>query len=277
VDPFERLRWVARRGAGGAGGAATVAAEAAPAFSALAGERGALLTSARRLLDFHPACGPLWWMCARVLAADDPELAASFAAAELEEDPTARQVAMELAARRPAVVVALAAPAEHAVDALVAAPPPEVRVVADHWSLRRLVAALATAGDGLDGGGVTPEVTGWAPEEVEEALAGADLALVDVLAAGPAGVVGPPPAALLARAAAGARVPLWAVGGTGRVLPEPLFELLLSRLASDPGGGELVRAVDVACYLGPAGAADPRAALAESDCPVPVELLRRAR
>jgi hypothetical protein len=273
VDPFERLRWVAR---GPADGAASVAADAAPAFVALAGERGALLTAARRLLDFHPACGPLWWMCAQVLAADDPELAASFANAELEEDPTPRQVAMELASRRPAVVVALALPSEHAVTALAAASPPCVRVVADHWSLRRMVAALAgfEASDGPDPGEV-PDVTGWGTDEIDEALDGADLALLDVLAAGPNGVVAPPGAASLVRAAARRRVPVWAVGGAGRVLPEALFELLLARL--EPGAGELVGTLDLAAYIGPEGSADPRTALRSSDCPVPVELLRRAR
>jgi hypothetical protein len=273
VDPFERLRWVAR---GRADGAASVVADAAPAFSALAGDRGALLTAARRLLDFHPLCGPLWWMCAQVLAADDPELAASFANAELEEDPTARQAAMELAARRPALVVALALPSEHTVTALAAAAPAAVRVVADHWTLRRLVAALSDVdADELPDAVGTSEVTGWRTDEIDDALEGADLALVDVLAAGTGGVVVPPGGAALAQAAARRHVPLWAVGGTGRVLPDPLFELLLSRVEAD--AGELVRPIDLSSYIGPDGAADPRAALASSDCPVPVELLRRAR
>lgn len=266
MDPFERLRWVAR---GASSGSADVAVDAAPAFSALAGEPGALLTAARRLLDFHPACGPLWWLSAQVLAADDADLAVAFATAELEEDPTARHAERAIASRAPAVVAAVAAPGEHVVPALAGSPPPSIRVVGERWATRRVIAALAEDAEGVR------EVTGWSELEVDEALERAELVLVDVLAAGPAGVVTPPGGAALTRAAAHHGVPVWAVGGAGRVLPAALYELLVSRVGEELA--DVVGADRLGAYVGPHGTQDAAAALAASDCPVPVELLRRAR
>jgi hypothetical protein len=277
MDPFERLRYVARSAPSGS---AAVASAAAPAFAALAREPGALLTAARRLLDFHPSCGALWWMCAQVLSADDPELAAGFSVAELEEDPTGRVAEHLISERRPAVVVALAAPGENLVPALAGAALRSIRVIGDGWETRRVIAELAGAlsewsEDSEEPQGPQPEVSGWSTYEAEEALRGADLVVMDVLAAGPAGVVVPPGGAALALHASRTHVSLWAVGGTGRVLPEAVFELLLSRL--EPSAGELVATSLLTSYVGPGGAGDPRTALATPDCPVPVELLRRAR
>ncbi|MGH9208547.1 MAG: hypothetical protein ACRD1G_18670, partial [Acidimicrobiales bacterium] len=65
MHPIERLRYVAR--ADGAGPSALVRA-AAGALAGFSGEPVALVTACRRLVDRHPAVGPMWWLAARVMA-----------------------------------------------------------------------------------------------------------------------------------------------------------------------------------------------------------------
>ncbi|HUC35869.1 MAG TPA: hypothetical protein VMR97_01965 [Acidimicrobiales bacterium] len=87
MHPIERLRYVARAGWAGP---SELAAEAAWALADLAErEPAALVPACRRLLDRQPGCGPLWWLCARVLSAPDPVTEAVVCAEELCDDPTA--------------------------------------------------------------------------------------------------------------------------------------------------------------------------------------------
>ncbi len=66
-----------------------LAAEAAWALADLAArEAPAVLPACRRLLERHPDCGPLWWVAARVVGADDPAAEAEWCAAAIESDPT---------------------------------------------------------------------------------------------------------------------------------------------------------------------------------------------
>src|SRR5579871_2010666 len=112
---MERLRYLAR---GGGSGCATIAGQAAIALGGLGDlDAGAVVTAARRLLDHHPACGPLWWVCAHVLAADDPYLAAGFAGAELDGDTTDRRLAGLLDERAVRAAAVLARPEEQATAA----------------------------------------------------------------------------------------------------------------------------------------------------------------
>jgi hypothetical protein len=86
VHPIEMLRAVARSRRGPPG---ELAAEAAWGLAALAEEEpAALLPACRRLLERQPACGPLWWLCARLLVAGDPVEEAERCAALLIDDPT---------------------------------------------------------------------------------------------------------------------------------------------------------------------------------------------
>ena len=66
MHPIERLRHVARAGDMDA---SLLAEEAAIALGGLAFEPRALVPATRRLLEFHPSCAPLWWVCAELLAA----------------------------------------------------------------------------------------------------------------------------------------------------------------------------------------------------------------
>ncbi|HUY64991.1 MAG TPA: hypothetical protein VMV14_10820 [Acidimicrobiales bacterium] len=86
VHPIERLRYVARSGWAGP---SDLGAEAAWALADLAQhEPAAVLPACRRLLERNPACGPLWWVAARMLDAGDLVSAAERCADELDDDPT---------------------------------------------------------------------------------------------------------------------------------------------------------------------------------------------
>jgi len=98
VHPIERLRFVAKAGWGGP---AELGVEAAYALAELAEEEPpALLPACRRLLERNPACGPLWWVAARLLCAGDPMSEAARCARALEEDPTEQRLEEALSGRR---------------------------------------------------------------------------------------------------------------------------------------------------------------------------------
>jgi len=68
-----------------------LAAEAAWGLGALASEEpAAVLPACRRLLERQPACGPLWWVSARILTAGDPAGEADRCASMLTDDRTPR-------------------------------------------------------------------------------------------------------------------------------------------------------------------------------------------
>src|SRR5260221_6929745 len=85
MHPIERLRMVARAAGEGP---ALLAQEAAGALAAFAGDPAGLVTACRRLVDRQPTSGPIWWLAARGLAADDPTGEAWRAAEELSGDGT---------------------------------------------------------------------------------------------------------------------------------------------------------------------------------------------
>ena len=94
VHPIERLRYVAR--ASGAPQAVLVR-ETAAALGSLAFDPAGLVTACRRVLDRHPACGSLWWLAAHVLTTvGDPDEEGWRCADELEDDPTADELAHAL-------------------------------------------------------------------------------------------------------------------------------------------------------------------------------------
>ncbi|MEZ5257202.1 MAG: hypothetical protein R2705_10030 [Ilumatobacteraceae bacterium] len=110
------------------------------------------------------------------------------------------------------------------------------------------------------------------------AVAACDLVLVEATASGPDGVLcvaGSRSAAALARTTG---VPVWAVVGVGRRLPERLWYSLLERVGQgvDPWelDDEVVPIELIDRVIGPGGDTDPAAALAGSDCPMAPELLR---
>jgi hypothetical protein len=198
-------------------------------------------------------------------AADDPLEAARRAAAELCSDPTSDRVGRELRASFTASdVLALTAPVELLLPAFETSKPYTLRVVSSPWSLRRCMQALAVV--------TSADVTGWSSGEEHEALRGAGVLLVEVLAAGPGGALGTPGAAAALQAARDEGVAAWAVIGTGRALPERLFDAASER-AGDRA--DHLGLDDFALAIGPDLTGAGATVAAQVTCPAGPELLRR--
>jgi hypothetical protein len=265
MHPIERLRYVARIDGADFG---LVAMESAAALGAVAAsEVAALVPSCRRLIERHVTNGALWWLSARVLSSPDPVDAAREAAAALEADPTYRTLTREV-------------PDDTAV-LLVGWPDIVADAVARRGDLEVLVTESGGEGDSLvrrmlrDGSDATP-----VPDRgIGAAATVAGLVLLEALAAGPSGIIAAPGSHAAAAVARHAGVPVWATTGVGRVLPDPLWSSLLSRL--DQGGlepwdrdAELVPADLLDLVVGPDGLAEVADGLAAATCPPVPELLR---
>ncbi|HWD23845.1 MAG TPA: hypothetical protein VG368_00110 [Acidimicrobiales bacterium] len=285
MHPIERLRYVARAGDADPG---LLAQEAADALGTLGGDARALVPACRRLLEFHPSCAPLWWVCARLLVASDLRQAADLAAQLLYDDPTADEVAAHL----PAGAVVVTDCGSIAVAGLSQRPDLSIRLVASASALRYGMRRI-------DG-----DVTGYDPVECDDACASSTIVLVEPTAAGPQGVVLDETGAALVDSAVRSSVAVWAVVGEGRLLPLSLLDALTRAVglgASNPPDDEqefdplpragrygkaprpasgshcTIPAASIGAVVGPTGAARTTVALGRATCPSPTELLEPSR
>lgn len=264
MHPIERLRHVAReRGAG----ASLLGREAAAALAGFSADPPALVTACRRLVDRHPAVGPIWWTAARVLAAADPAGEARRCAAQIDGDPTTGVLAAELPDG--ATVLVIGWP-EQTADALTRRADLDV-LVADGGGSDGNYLARRLARDGS-------EVAAVADAGIGSAAAAADIVVIEATAAGPGGLVAASGSLAAAAVAHHLGVPVWAVVGEGRVLPGRLWAALEARLDDDAdpweSAYEIVPVSLVAVAVGPAGRAAPDTVERRADCPVAPELLR---
>jgi hypothetical protein len=218
-----------------------------------------LIVACRQLLAHHRDNGTLWWMCARICAADRPGRAAHESARVLGDDQTAPRLAGALPFPHDEPVAVLGWP-ETVADAL--AERTDLDIVAVDLSprpgaLRRRLRY-----------GETPlriatpdELMTVAPTHV----------LVEVLAASPTTV-------LVAAVVNDAlemlpdAAEIWLVVPEGRLLPERLYDACVAASASAAHDSfPILGATRVATPSGVASAAEP---MPRADCPVPPELLR---
>ncbi len=261
VHPIERLRYVARASDADP---ALVVRETAGALAGLRLDPAGLVTACRRIVERHPTAGPLWWLCARTVTAADPMAEAWRCVEAIEEDPTA--------------------------DELAAALPDDATICVVGWP-SQVARALVRRGDvtvlAVDGEGaglarrlrrLDVEAEEVAPGALAAAATAADVILVEAEAIGPDGFVAPLGSHAAAAVGYCAEVPVWLLGGVGRLLPEPLWHSVLARLASEREPWELDHDVVplslVSKLCGPAGPEDAAAGLRRLDCPVAPELLR---
>lgn len=235
VHPLERLRHVARTSPLSH---RLLVEESAAALAGLGGDPGALLLSCRRLLERQPACGPLWWLCARLLSAGDTVEEAWLCVEELDRDTTAHVLAAHL--------------------------PQDATVVVLGW--------LELTAGALAGGNLQVRVV---EGEGESPTLSSDLVIVEASAMGPDGWVGPMGSRATLDVASSAGIPVWVVAGVGRVLPTALWSALTARLVASKqpwvAGEEVVPLDLVTAVIRPAGrglASEPRPA----DCPEVAEL-----
>jgi hypothetical protein len=267
MHPIEHLRYVAR-----ATGAdpAVVAHEAAAALADMARlEPAGLVPACRRLIERHLVAGPIWWLSARILGAEDPVQAARGAMAELAGDETDRHLAAVLPDGATVMVVGWP---DISGAALRRRGDAEVLVVDSGGEGAPLVRRLDSAGN---------EATLVPDSGIGPAAAVSDLVLIEALAAGPPGVMAAPGSLAAAAVAAHSLIPVWAVAGVGRVLPLRLWEAIATRL--DQSGhepwdrpAELVGADLISRLIGPDGEVDTDGGLAAATCPAAPELFRAA-
>jgi hypothetical protein len=264
MHPIERLRYVARVEGADFG---LIASEAASALGALAAtDVAGLVPSCRRLVERHVTNGPLWWLSARMLSSPDPVDAARESAAALDADQTGRQLAMALPDE--SVVLVVGWP-DIAADAIARRGDLEVLVADSGGEGASLVRRLS--GEGA--ASLVPD------RGIAAAATVADVVVVEAQVAGPGGIISAPGSHAAAAVAQRRGVPVWAVVGVGRALPEPLWAALLSRL--DQSGlepwdrdAELVANSLIDSVIGPLGPVGTGEGLAATTCPVAPELLR---
>lgn len=270
VHPIEHLRYVARaRGAD----PVSLVQEAAHALSSMRFDPSGLVVACRRIVERHPDCAPLWWLCARLVTAADPVETAWAVADEIAADATSTQLVRSL--------------------------PDDATVVTIGWP-QLAGAALARRGDiGVLAVDSDHAASGFAQRlerhEIEceivpaEGLAAAvglaDLVLIEADALSPSAVVGPPgtSAAILLGGHLG--VPVWIVSGLGHCLPDGLVDAMCERtprsawqhdryVFADEGWDPVTRVVRSSGPVDVAAASGPRSAVLITDCPPAPELLR---
>lgn len=225
-----------------------------------------LVVACRRILERHPECGPLWWLCARLLTSTDPFELTWELADEIDRDPTAGELTVTIP--DDATIVTVGWP-ELALQALVRRG--DVTVLA--CDSRHEASSFVQRLERFD---VPCEPV--APEALMGAVGAADLVLVEPLAVSPARVVAPVGSGVAAAVARTLDTPVWIVAGVGRRLPEGLVDAMVERVAcagepwdldTDQFATSLVTHV-----VGPTGIRPADATAFTPDCPMAAELLR---
>lgn len=265
MHPIERLRFVARSQGAPAG---LLVEESAAALAAFRDDPAGLVAACRRIVDRQLSCGPLWWLCARLLCSPEPMAEAHAVVAELDADPTARLLAAALPDDATAVVVGRP---DQSMASLARRGDVEVLVVDVDGDADAVARRLAHAG--CDASGVPARAVG-------PAVAGAGVVLVEALAVGPGEALVATGSRAAAATARHAGVPVWLVAGAGRLLPPRMWEALVGRWGAsvDPfEAAEEVLPLDlVSSVAGVAGVVDVDEGLRHVDCPVAPELFRLA-
>jgi hypothetical protein len=262
VQPFERLRYLARWSDEDDG---ALVSEAADCLAGFADDPAGLVVACRRLLSHHPASGALWWLCARVLTAPEPADAAWEAWTLVNEDRTAERLAGLLPFPHDEPIAVLGWPGL-AGAALAERPDLDVIAVRRRSGDDRLRARLARR-----------EHPVRVVSEVELAALEPSHLLVEATAASPTCAVVPDGAADLLGDLARGGTTGWLVAGVGRLLPERLFASLRHELERDDPDHVPVALVDIARFArvaGPHGLDAPDTLSRRIDAPVAPELLR---
>lgn len=261
MQPFERLRHVARWS--GDDDAALVS-EAADCLAGFADDPAGLVVACRRLLVHHPASGPLWWLCARVLTAPDPAPAAWDAWKRVSEDATPERLAGLLPFPHDDPIAVIGWP-DVAGVALAERPDLDVVAVRRRSGDERLRARLARR-----------DLRVPVVDEVDIIALEPSHLLLEAVAASPTAAVVPEGTGHLLDALSAAGAVAWLVAGVGRVLPERLFASLRRQVEAleDPPSVDVLEVGRFARIAGPLGLDPPDALARRVDCPVAPELLR---
>jgi hypothetical protein len=209
VQPFERLRYLARWGSDEDG---ALVAESADCLAGFDDDPAGLVVACRRLLHHHPDVGALWWLCSRVLCAPEPAEAAIAAWELLHNDNTAARIAAALPFPHDPPVAVLGWP-DITAEAMSTRPDLDVIAIRRRGAADRLLAARLRR----------TEATLRVVSDVEVAALEPTHLLVEVAAISPAGGALAPAGATAVIGGIGSRAELWLVAPVGRLLPDRLF------------------------------------------------------
>ena len=262
MHPIERLRYVARaRGAD----AESLVRETAGALRGLGLDTAGLVVACRRIVERHPTCGPLWWLCARMLTSADPMAAARSAIEEIERDATVARLVAELP--------------DGGTVATIGWPELTAMALTRRGDVRVLAVDAAHQASSfvqrLERAEVESELV--PTEAAAIATAAADIVLLEADALDLSHVVATTGSAVLAAAAGLSGTSVWCVAGRGRRLPAPMLAAIVERVAHqsiDPWSRdvEALPTALVAHIVGPDGRLPATAIRAE--CEMAPELLR---
>ncbi len=276
MHPIEHLRYVARaRGAD----PASLVRETAHALSSMRFDPSGLVVACRRIVERHPECGPLWWLCARLLTSADPFATAWDVAEEIGDDPTATVLARALP--DDATVVTIGWP-DIAGAALGRRGDAAVLAVDSRHEASAFVQRLERHDVTCD---IVP------PDGLAAAVGAADLVVIEALAVSPQRVLGPLGTAAAALVGAHLGVPVWLVAGVGRSLPDEYVgamdapgagppwdrdhDVLCFARGDAPGAGPVSRVVRPTGVVElAAGPATDLTSVVTPDCALAPELLR---
>jgi hypothetical protein len=259
VHPIEQLRYVARaRGAD----ASAMVRETASAVRGLRLDPAGLVVACRRIVERHPASGPLWWLCARLLVSGDPFVEARSLADAFDADPTPDVLVDTIPEGATVVTVGLA---EQSWRPLTRRGDLCVLVVEAGHRASAFAQRLERADVVCD---VVPV------ERAAVAVESADLVLLEADAVGSERAVVPIGSAVVGAAAHVAGIPVWLVAGRGRRLPDPMIDAMIARLGTweDHEPFPLRLVTDI---VGPDGRTAVSPAAVAAECSMVAELLRQ--
>jgi hypothetical protein len=252
---MERLRHVARSGDIDP---AVVVAETVDALTRLVPAPSELVALCRNLVERNPSCGPLWWLCAHLLADPDSLTSAWQLAEEVERDTTPTRLVECLPDG--ATVLTVGYPTITA-SALRRCGNVSVLAVLAGDEAVRLVRAMDRAG---------VDVEPIAPEALLAAVRRADSVLLEADACSTDEVVASIGSGLAAVAAAAVGVPVWLVAGVGRRLPAAFVEVIACGLDRQ---SEQFSTGFVNTVAGPEGVLPMSREALTAECPAVPELL----
>lgn len=260
MHPIEHLRFVAR---GEVVSQRVLLREAAEALGSFAGDPAGMVLACRRLVALQRGWAALVWLAARTLTAPDAADQLGVLRAELEGDATPVHLSEQI---------------------------PEGARVALLDDVEVVPAALASRGDvtllvvrsGERAVGLRRRAGSAAVEPVPahgsgDAVATADLVVIEARGIGPGEVLAPSGSRAFATAACTAGVPVVVVGGVGTVLPAAMWEPFVKLAVEEAPQSRRVppellpwSLVDV--FVGPDGAGAPESPGVRTSCPIAPEL-----
>lgn len=196
------------------------------ALGSLRADHRNLVVACRRIVERHPAVGPLWWMGARLLVDDDPAELAWALADEIDSDRAERAIASAL--RDEATVVTIGWP-EVAGAALMRRADVHVLCADANHAASSFMQRLERVDVACD-----PVPGEWLAEATESA----DLVMIDALAVSERRAIVPLGSRVLAAVAAATDTPVWLATGIGRRLPAEYVDEIATRALPGADDGD---------------------------------------